>query len=357
MKYFNSEKIKKYKWALKAISFVLNLFQKNRQSKVKPIDKILIIDFHLIGDVVMLTPFILGLRKKYPKSEICLLAGKWAPIVLKGFENELDKIYEVNVPWVKKNSYSQIFSLLKVIAILKKKNFDLGFDMRGDFRNSMILKILGIKKRIGYDLMLNGDFLTDVVPLNDNLVHLTDYHFNMGKFCGIFLETDTYRPTLKNVWLGKVNDLVGIHLGASLPLKQFPENYLAYLLTDLNNENSLNTRFRVFEIPEMPNLAKQLLELCHSKGMNAHIYSGNLDEFLNGLSQCEKLYCLDSGPGHIAAAMGLEVNSYFGPTDPKFCAPIGNVNIMQKLDKPICWPCEALNCNNLIFKECFNLYE
>jgi hypothetical protein len=45
MKYFNSEKIKKYKWALKAISFVLNLFQKNRLSKVKCIDKILIIDF------------------------------------------------------------------------------------------------------------------------------------------------------------------------------------------------------------------------------------------------------------------------------------------------------------------------
>ena len=31
--------------------------------------------------------------------------------------------------------------------------------------------------------------------------------------------------------------------------------------------------------------------------------------------------------------------------------------IMQKLNKPLCWPCEALTCNNLIFKECFNLYE
>ena len=357
MKYFNSEKIKKYKWALKVISFFLNLFQKNSQSKVKRIDRILIIDFHLIGDVVMLTPFILGLRKKYPKAEICLLAGQWAPIVLKGFDSEIDKIYEVNVPWVKKKSYSQIFFLLKIIVKLKKKNFDLGFDMRGDFRNSLILKILGIKKRVGYDLMLNGDFLTDVVPLKDNLVHLTDYHFNMGKFCGIFLEEDTYKPTLKNAWLEKVNDLVGVHLGASLPLKQFPVNYLGNLLTDLNNENSSNTNFRIFEIPEIPNLAKQILELCHLKGMNAHIFSGNLKEFFNGLSQCEKLYCLDSGPGHIAAAMGLEVKSYFGPTDPKFCAPIGNVNIMQKLDKPLCWPCEALTCNNLIFKECFNLYE
>ena len=357
MKYFNSEKIKKYKWALKAISFFLNLYQKNSESKVKHIDKILIIDFHLIGDVVMLTPFILGLRKKYPKAEICLLAGQWAPTVLKGFENEIDKIYQVNVPWVKKKSYSQIFFLLKVIANLKKKSFDLGFDMRGDFRNSFILKILGVKKRVGYDLMLNGDFLTDVVPLKDNLAHLTDYHLNMGKFCGIFLEKDIYRPTLKNAWLGKVNNLIGIHLGASLPLKQFPENYLGSLLTDLNIENPSNTSFRIFEIPEIPNLAKQILDICHLKGMNAHIYSGNLEDFFNGLSQCEKLYCLDSGPGHIAAAMGLEVKSYFGPTDPKFCAPIGNVNIMQKIIKPICWPCEALRCNNLIFKECFNLYE
>jgi hypothetical protein len=103
MKYFNSEKIKKYKWALKVISLFFNLFQKSSPLKAKRIDKILIIDFHLIGDVFKLTPFILGLSKKYPKAEICLLAGKWAPIVLKGFKNEIDKIYEVNVPWVKKN--------------------------------------------------------------------------------------------------------------------------------------------------------------------------------------------------------------------------------------------------------------
>jgi len=270
---------------------------------------------------------------------------------------EIDKIYEVDVPWVKKKSHSQLFNLIKIIVTLKMKNFDLGFDMRGDFRNSLILKILGVKKRVGYDLMLNGDFLTDVVPLNDNLVHLTDYHFNMGKFCSIFQETDAYRPTLKKTWLDKTNNLIGIHLGASLTLKQFPEKYLENLLIDLNIENSSNTNLRIFEIPEMPNLAKLILDICHLKGMNAHIYSGNLEQFINGLSQCEKLYCVDSGPGHIAAALGLEVKSYFGPTDPDYCAPIGNVNVKQKLNKPVCWPCEALSCNNFKFKECFNLYE
>lgn len=358
MKYFNYDKINKYKWLLNCIVYLINLWPQKRLVSNLSVQKILVIDLHLIGDIVMLTPFLVALRKKYPGAKIYLLAGSWSKIVLKGFENEIDKIYTVNVPWVKRISLQDIKLFIRTLYDFKKEKIDLGFDMRGDFRNSLILKLVGVKQRVGFDLMMNGGLLTNVVSAGEKANHITDYHAQLGISCQIFDNSYSYIPKLKNVWGSKLKKQIGIHLGASLNLKQFPNAYIGNLLDDIINSEGLNIHLRIFKIPEIPNLDKEILDYSIKKGLNAHIFSGNLENFFYGLSECEKLYCLDSGPGHIAAAMGAEVVSYFGPTDPKFCAPIGeNVKIIQKNKPPKCWPCEALNCVNINYKECFELYE
>ena len=63
------------------------------------------------------------------------------------------------------------------------------------------------------------------------------------------------------------------------------------------------------------------------------------------LSQCDLLIGLDSGPMHLAAAMGRPVVGLFGPTDPARTGPQGEGHQVIFHRQP-CWPCKTPTCQD-----------
>jgi len=53
----------------------------------------------------------------------------------------------------------------------------------------------------------------------------------------------------------------------------------------------------------------------------------------------------DSGPMHIAAALGIPVFAIFGPTDPARTGPYGTTHTIIKSDAP-CAPCFRRTCDD-----------
>ena len=62
--------------------------------------RILVFDFHLIGDIVMLTPLLEALRSAYPRAHIALVAGPWAGDILHGLPY-VDEHLVFAAPWVR----------------------------------------------------------------------------------------------------------------------------------------------------------------------------------------------------------------------------------------------------------------
>jgi heptosyltransferase-2 len=61
------------------------------------------------------------------------------------------------------------------------------------------------------------------------------------------------------------------------------------------------------------------------------------------LTWCRRLVTNDSGPMHLAAALGVPVTAIFGPTDPRATRPIGEqVAILQHGVE--CAPCRYRDC-------------
>ena len=112
---------------------------------------------YLIGDIVLLIPFLEVLILKHPNAKINLVCGSWAKNILKFKKNiyERIEITEFNAPWVTKSSSTNIFILFKIILHLRRTYWDLTYDMRGDLRNSLILFLLRNKYRVGFNLMNN----------------------------------------------------------------------------------------------------------------------------------------------------------------------------------------------------------
>ena len=352
MKYFNKRKqavINLFYPLFKILGFFLG---KKLWAKKDKYNSILVVDLHMIGDIVMLIPLLKELKNKYPESNLSLLSGSWAPVVLK--ELNIDNFFILDAPWVKSNTISSWLNLFRTIVKLRKFKWELTIDVRGDLRNSLIINLIGGERRVGYDFMHNGFFLNDIVQYKDYL-HLADFNKGLGVHLDLFDNKFQYIPLIES--LPKIKSkkkVIGIHFGASLPLRTSNLEVALKWLDEIIDIHDDECTFLVFELPERINFSEQLYDYL-KEIVDVDYWKGGLAEFREVLKECDHLYCFDSGPAHIGAAFGKNVSIIFGPTSPINVGPIGhNVKYLNISEKPSCWPCAAIFCSNPKHQECFN---
>ena len=293
MKNFNQKLVN---WS-KKIDFVLKiifgrLVQKSK-FEFKP-KKIIIFDFHLIGDIVILTPFLINLRKQNPNSYIALVAGPWAKVVLENHPQLYDAFYPVETPWVKgQYSIQSLIKIFQLILFLRSKSWDWGIEVRGDLRQIIMLYFTGAKRRIGYDFTGGGWLLTDVVPDQASIHHLLTHHRQNFDYLHPEAQDIDFTPQL---WLSPQEQYevdqtvkcIGLHLGASLPLRMLSKTK-AFELLGLLLEKFLET-ILLFEIPENKELPNRLYDnLSPSQKKRVRLQSFSLRENLL-LKQLNALY-------------------------------------------------------------------
>lgn len=333
-----------------------------KRSQIAPRPKtVLIFDFHLIGDIVWLTPLLRAVREGYPEARIVLVAGAWAQDILKG-TSWIDEIVSFSAPWVKYGQgWRGWWRCLALVKQLRRRSWDLGIEIRGDVRQILMLALSGARRRVGYDLTSGGALLTDVVPtpasaasgLNHVAAH---YHRRICEYLGLWQGQD-YMPELtlteaERTEAREYPEFVGIHFGASLPLRRPPQALMVGFIEELIKLYS--GPLVIYRLREAPAVSDLLAGHLTTKfGIHATVWEGSLRQFIVHLSRCKKLYCLDSGPGHIAAALGVEVTVIYGPSLPHVTRPLGTkVNIVDGR-MPECRPCDQRHCVSKNHQECF----
>ncbi len=87
---------------------------------------------------------------------------------------------------------------------------------------------------------------------------------------------------------------------------------------------------------------------------------GGLVALAEEMRRCAGAVTVDSGPGHLAAALGVPLVALFGPTDPKLTAPPGSSTLTLASDRLPCIPCLARECRlidaNHLTPPCFDEY-
>ncbi len=120
-----------------ALDSFLNLFDwrnKNRSFNEVPAT-ILVVQSHLIGDVMMAIPLLRALRKRYPHSKITFLANDFAKGLLQGCDF-IDVVLTVPFPWgIRSYHVKNLWKLVGMILYLRRQKFDLAIDAQIDFRN------------------------------------------------------------------------------------------------------------------------------------------------------------------------------------------------------------------------------
>jgi heptosyltransferase-2 len=305
--------------------------------------KILVRAPNWIGDAVMATPALFALRRRFPNTEIALLAK---PPIAALFE--ADPNVDRCVVYERPGRHEGLGGLFRLILALRKMRFQLAILFQNAFESALIAVAAGIPQRVGYDRDGRGFLLTH--PCANLPQHQRDAYLGLVERVGCDIETPppvlTVTPEERES-AGAIHGVteddlwIGINPGAAYgsAKRWSPDRFAAVA-------DEMVRRFSV-RIVILGSFAEREIAETVRRQMKAPATQlagrTTLREMMAILSRCRLLVTNDSGPMHVAAALGVPVVAVFGPTDPAATSPGGKGN--RIIRQPVeCSPCTHRVC-------------
>ncbi|MFA6561620.1 MAG: lipopolysaccharide heptosyltransferase II [Verrucomicrobiia bacterium] len=329
------------------------------------LSRILIRSVNWLGDAVMTMPAIQRLKQAHPQAQIAVLTGpKLADLWrLHPDVNEVIVHEQSNCPFV----------LLRQARELRRGAFDAAIIFSNSWRSALPTWLAGIPRRIGFRgharawmlterLGESADYQTKPVMTSEAIrrfgnglsaaserpvfKHQVHRHLQLAACLGA--DATPCAPQLQlaappaDALLPQDKPLLALNAGAEYgPAKRWPldrfiaaakviveRHHVRWVILGGPKEGDLGREIATaLGAPNAINLAGQttLLGLCHA------------------LAQCRLLLTNDSGPMHLAAALGKPVVAMFGSTEPALTGPNDSRHVILR-HAPPCSPCFMREC-------------
>ena len=256
----------------------------------------------------------------------------------------------------KKSVSKGIRSVIDLIKKIRKERFDIALDFSLDYRYSLLLRILGVKRIAGYDYKGRGRFLTARLKINGfSDKPVAEYDRDLLRTLGIDIgREETELPLSKadeefakdffdSNGIKEKDLIIGLALGGGesfgrelSKLKRWDIEKFASLTDKIYG--SLDAKIIVFWGPGEEDLVDGILK--SSKKAPIVIPKTSLRQMAAIMKRCDLIVANDSGPLYIAVSQGVKTVSIFGPTDEKVYGPYppsdNRVTVTKDLD---CRPC------------------
>lgn len=292
------------------------------------IERILVMEPWLIGDLVLATPMLAALRNRYPRAEITVLGKAHAKELLE-HSGLADDVIVFDLPWTaRKAKYDprryDWKSLRALIDELKQRRFDLSVDARMDLRSNIVTYASGARRRIGFDFGGGSFLLTDAVPASPDVHHRVDDWLSLLEPLGHARSSLDFSPMLHvsetertqaverlgALGIGAEDMVIGVHAGASEPRRRWPMQSFSRVARTL--ADSHGAKLLYFLEPDADE---------SSVPANALSVRTSIREMMALLDRCSLVLCNDSGPLHIADALGVPVVGVFITGNPVWHRP------------------------------------
>ena len=300
-----------------------------------------------VGDMVLLTPALRALKTAYPQSNLTLLIR---PLVadLMATHPYVDEVMVDN----KGRGLNRLSSFYKSVNEIRRWGFDLAVVLHPtSFRNALIPFLAGIPQRIGSNVSGRGILLTRTCPDRIDLheVHrylrvleLIDIHEPSAKL--EFWHTDADRHAVRQILaahgISPKEYLIGVNLGTTWRTKRWSLDNFAEVIIQV--QKRLNARILLTGSTAETPLGEALAEIAKVETINL-IGKTTLMQLGALIESCDLYLTCDSGPMHIAAAVGTPTIALFGPTSPIRHGPYGENH--EIIEKPVeCRPCYKRKC-------------
>ncbi len=321
--------------------------------------KILILKPSSLGDVVQALPVLRLLRKHRPDAQVDWWIDAGLAPLLEGDPDLAGLIPFERQRWRAPRIWTDAW---RGLARMRQARYDLVIDLQALARSSLIAWLARGRLTVGLDDAREGApaFYDIRVPRPSPTTHAVDWYLAVLRRLEIPVHREfVWMPERVEVservrarWAGGQVDWVGIQPGARWENKRWPAERYAALVARLAEERP-QLRFAVLGGGSDRALAEAV---CAGRPDRCANLAGQigLPEMVEWIRRCRVLVSNDTGPMHVAAALGTPVVALFGPTDPRRTGPYDQAG--HVLQHPLaCVPCLKSRCCHAHPLECLRL--
>lgn len=267
--------------------------------------KILVIRFSSIGDVVLTTPVLRGLKEQVENVEIHYLTKQSFASILEN-NPRVDKVYAMNK------------HINELIADLKNEKYDLILDLHNNLRTKAVKSKLKRPSqsfsKLNWKKWLLVKFKVDKLPD----VHIVDRYFEVTKTLGVkndkkpceYYINEKDEVDVHSKFELNSNDFVGLAIGAQFATKRMPKSLLLEIIEKISDPIIL------IGGPTDVELANDLIKESSKKNLFNACGKFNLNQSASIVKQSSRLITNDTGLMHIASCFDVQITSVWGNTVP-----------------------------------------
>lgn len=282
--------------------------------------KILVFAPNWVGDVIFTTPVFAAIKRQFPGAFVgCCLPARCKDVLINN--PSIDEIVEFNERKEDKSFLRKIAFILS----LRQKKYNVVIFLHRSLTRALLCRLAGVKELWGYAYARRLWLMTRQVPLVDkNSLHKQDYYLGVlrgldipvsSNDCEVFIGSeDKARVEAFLTGYGRAKRSIALNLLTNWSPKNWPLDYFKEFIDILKKS--------------VPGVLFFLTSAASHKEFKM-LLDGNKDYVidLTGQTSLRRLAALyqkmdlvvsgDSGPLHLAAAVGTKYLGLYGPTDPR----------------------------------------
>ncbi|HJO39552.1 MAG: glycosyltransferase family 9 protein [Vicinamibacterales bacterium] len=297
-----------------------------RSTGDRPVARVLVLRLERIGDLLMTLPALAQLRAALPEATIDLVVGSWNEPLAR-LLTVVDRVHTIDAPWLSRGPSSRGYTeLIRRARSWRDCRYDLAVNFEGDIRSNALMTLSGAPRRAGFDVKGGGALLTERGEFEPG-AHVA---VNAGRLVDTILTRPSMplapndRPILdlpESARLGAGTLLeharepfIGLHASGGRAIKQWDPARFAETANRIVAMHggtvvltgSADDRATVEQVKGQLTSDTPVVDL-----------TGRADlPTLAAILERLTLYITgDTGPMHLAAAVGTPIVAIFGPSD------------------------------------------
>ena len=309
------------------------------------IRKILIRGPNWVGDSVLAVPAIKAVRTQFPQAEITLLVRPWVAGVFASADF-IDQLWQEPRP-------TNFAEWRRITGEIRRRQFDLGILLPNSFESALMLFLGRVPQRLGYSTQGRRMLLTNAVRPADDSRHQIYYYLELVnrlssepatpsiEIKATAEEREAARQLLAAEGIATSRHFIVLNPGAAYgSAKRWSEERFAEAGDRLAGD--LGLAVAIIGSQAESGVAERIRLRMKSR---VALLTGKttLETLLGVLAESSLLVTNDSGPMHIAAALGVPTVAVFGSTDDRVTGPCGPRTRVVK---------HAVYCSPCLLREC-----
>jgi heptosyltransferase II len=297
-----------------------------------------------LGDMVMATAFVKALQQQYPIATIDVIAKK-------GIDFLLDYFPEYNHHYIfNKEEYKGIRGAFKFGKQIKQqKNYDIFFCLPDSFSSAVMAFAVGAKKKVGYKKELRSILLTNSYQKKKNVHRVEEYIDLLHQFTNTPIKIPDVELAIPAT---QRNNSVIININSEATSRRLPKEKAISIISNLRKKISEEI-ILIGSGKEKQFVDEVFNSLENKSNINNLAGKTDLQQLVIVLASCNVMLTTDSGPAHVANALGTHTIVLFGAGNENNTAPYNKTNrSIIRLGQLPCEPCVSNICKLYATPEC-----